>query len=143
MVAARWRGLYATALRVRAGGDALAEELDGALRRRAAVALDLADEARGARGHPAPGPAWATALRRAAQPAADPDDTAAQSRLTALVRGGTLPPDVRSALVRATGTVRDLRALRNDRARRDGGPTVELDDDTAAAGGVRGSRDGR
>ena len=121
VVAARWRELYDTALRLRAGGSALADELDAALRRRAGTARHLAGPGDG-------GPAWRDLLREAAEAADDPADTGAQNRLTALLRAGTLPPDLLPPLARATAAVREARSLLNDRARRDGTRTVELDD---------------
>jgi len=152
VVAARWRDLYDTALRLRAGGHALGHELDVALRRRAATAARLSggpdptarSGARAAgravgRSTNVPAPpvheAWQGRLAEAAAAAADPADAAAQSRLTALVRGVSLPGPVRVQLLEATATVRELRALVNDRARRDGTPTVELDDDTGPGEG--------
>jgi len=144
VVAARWRDLYDTALRLRAGGHALGHELDVALRTRAATAARLAGgpdptarSAARAASRVVAGPAlpvhetWQGRLAEAAAAAADPADAAAQSRLTALLRGTALPGPVRDPLVAGTAGVRDLRALLNDRAARDGTRTVELDDDTA------------
>ncbi len=159
VVASRWRALYATALRVRAGGSALADELADALAARAALAAALSGadaggvdgagadgtgadgtgaDGTGADGAGAAAPGWAAALAEAARAAARTSDTAAQSRLTAVVRSVGLPPGVHGPLVRSTETVRDLRALLNDRSRRDGAPTVELDDD-AGGGTVAGA----
>lgn len=133
VVAARWRDLYDTALRLRAGGSALGRELDDALRLRAATAARLAGTPDPA-GRPTT-QAWRARLATAGEAAADPADVAAQSRLTALLRGTALPAAVRAPLVAGTAGVRDLRALLNDRAARDGTPTVELDDDTAPEDG--------
>lgn len=136
VVARRWRRLHATALRVRAGPEALAAELDDALAERARIALSLAtapdpDPDRDARSGQ-----WRQWLREAAGRATAVRDTQAQSGLTALLRAGVLPPGPAHELTEATARVRDVRGLVNEVARRHGHPTVELDDDTTPSGPV-------
>jgi phosphatidyl-myo-inositol alpha-mannosyltransferase len=139
VVGRRWRGLYATALRVRDGRGETWLELAEAVAERARRATDLAGAAMTEQ-PPGTGPAWRDLLLRAAADAADPADEAAQSRLTAVARDPRLPRQVRRELWLATARVRDTRALVNDLARRDGAPTVEFDD--GAEDGTDGWADG-
>lgn len=120
LVGAAWAEVYDLARQVALGPDAARARLGHYLRARAGAATALAE----------PG----TDLAVVARAAADPSDLGAQSRLTALVRGGGMAEPVRAELSRLTARVAAVRTLANDVARRSGGPTTELDDDAGAPG---------
>ncbi|MGJ7452465.1 glycosyltransferase family 4 protein, partial [Aquipuribacter sp. MA13-13] len=133
VVGAAWAEVYELAREV-AGGPGAA---------RARLRRELLDRAVAAAEHAAAGlladHPGAPGLARAAHDAGDPDDLAAQSRLTALVRSGVLAPPVATDLSRSTDRVAAVRTLANDVARRRGEPTTELDDDAGGPGTSRGS----